>query len=96
MDRLDHRSKPIPFALTFITADRNRKVGGEIKEIKGAILSKHNKALPIHMRRVDGFGGSKKPASYENATRNVQSPEGSIIKVHIRLIKSFNDQIIIW
>jgi hypothetical protein len=96
MDRLDHRGKPIPFALQFITADRKRDSGGELMDIQGGILSKHNKLLPLHMRRVDGFGGSKKPASYENQTRNVQSPDGSIMTVHIRLIKKFNDQIIIW
>lgn len=96
MDRLDHRGKPIPFSLCFVTADRRRNTGGEILSLKGCILSKHNKLLPQHARRVDGFGGSRKPASYENATRNIQTPDGSIKKVHIRLIKEFNGQTIIW
>lgn len=96
MDRLDHRGNPIPFSLECITADRKRDTGGDILNLKGCILSKHNKLLPLHMRRVDGFGGSKKPASYENQTRNVQQPDGSILTVHIRLIKKFNDQLIIW
>lgn len=96
MDRLDHKGRAIPFTVTFVTADRRRNVGGEIREIKGGILSKHNKALPQHMRRVDGGGGSKKPAHHENATRNIQDPDGSIAKVHIRLLKSFNGQTIIW
>jgi len=96
MDRLDHKSRPIPFSITFVTADRRRNTGGELKEISGGILSKHNKNLPMHMRRVDGFGGSRKPASYENSTRNVQAPDGSITKVHIRLLKKFNGHTIIW
>lgn len=96
MDRLDHRGQPIPFSVEFITANRTKDSGGEVYSLTGCILSKHNKQLPLHMRRVDGFGGSKKPASYENATRNIQSPDGAIRKVHIRLIKKFNDQTIIW
>ncbi len=96
MDRLDHRQRPIPFDLSFITADRRRDEGGEWKQIDGAILSKHNKLLPQHVRRVDGFGGSRKPASHENATRNIQAPDGSITKVHIRLIKTFNGHPVIW
>jgi len=96
MDRLDHKGKPIPFELTFVTADRKRNTGGNLKTAKAAILSKHNNKLPLHQRRVDGFGGSRKPASHENATRNIQTPDGTITKVHIRLIKSFNGQVIIW
>lgn len=96
MDRLDHRKQPIPFNVSFVTADRKRNSGGEIKSISGGILSKHNKSLPIHMRRVDGGGGSIKPASHENATRNIQDPSGSIVKMHIRLLISFNGLNVIW
>lgn len=96
MDRLDHKNRPIPFSLSFVTADRRRNTGGEIMSISGAILSKHNTILPKYVRTVDGFGGSKSPRHYENATRNVQSPDGSITKVHIRLITTFNGQKIIW
>lgn len=90
MDRIDPSGKPVPFRIEFVTADRTRGTGGKWMKIDGAILSKHNKLLPLHMRRVDGFGGSKKPASYENAQRNVQAPDGSITTVHIYLIKRFN------
>ncbi|MFN3802866.1 hypothetical protein [Belliella pelovolcani] len=96
MDRLDHKSIPVPFSVTFYTADRRRGTGGEKKTISGAILSKHNKFLPQHVRRVDGFGGSRKARHYENATRNIQSPDGEIIKVHIRLITAFNNSKVIW
>lgn len=65
-------------------------------ELKGCILSKHNAILPMHIRRVDGFGGSKAPKHYANATRNIQTPNGDIVKVHIRLIKQFNGMIVIW
>ncbi|PRY90576.1 hypothetical protein CLW00_101239 [Mongoliibacter ruber] len=96
MDRLNHKGEAIPFSIGFFTANRRKDTGGKFIEIDGAILSKHNKALPLHMRRVDGFGGSKKPSHYANSTRNVQSPDGSITKVHIRLIKKFNGHNIIW
>lgn len=96
MDRLDHRSSPVAFSVTYVTCDRKRKTGGKIVTAEGAILSKHNKLLPQHVRRVDGFGGSKKPASYENATRNIQTPDGTITTIHIRLIKAFNGHPIIW
>jgi len=96
MDRLDHKSQPTPFTVTYVTWDRKRKTGGKFMTAEGAILSKHNKLLPQHVRRADGFGGSKKPASYENATRNVQTADGSITTIHIRLIKAFNGHPRIW
>ncbi|MBD3627597.1 hypothetical protein [Cyclobacterium sp.] len=96
MDRLDHKGNPTPFTITFYTADRKRDTGGKKMTIEGGILSKHAKGLPMHMRRVDGFGGSKAPRHYQNATRNVSSPDGSITTVHIRLITHFNGLRIIW
>lgn len=96
MDRLDHRSRPIPFEISFVTANRRLNTGGKLITLQAAILSKHNKNLPRYQRRVDGFGGSRKPASHENATRNIQTPDGTITKVHIRLIKTYNGQTIIW
>lgn len=91
MDRLDAKGRPVPFKIEFVTADRTRDTGGKWLKIEGAILSKHNKILPLHMRRVEGFGGSKKPASYENAERNLQAPDGSIKSAKIYLMKRFND-----
>jgi hypothetical protein len=96
MDRFDHKGKAIPFSVSFYTADRRRDSGGEMKSIKGAILSKNNKDLPQHVRNVDGFGQSKAPKHFANATRNIQAPDGNITKVHIRLLKSFNGNKIIW
>lgn len=96
MDRLDQKGQPIPFSITILTANRSLDKGGKWLELKGCILAKHNNNLPQHARRVDGGGGSRKPNHYENATRNIQSPDGSITKVHIRLIKTFNGQTIIW
>ena len=96
MDRLTHKNKPIPFSIIFYSADKKLKKGGERKEIKGGVLTKHVKGLPMHYRMVDGFGSSKSPRHYENATRNISSPDGSITKVHIRLITYFNGLRIIW
>ena len=96
MDRLDHKGNPIPFTLEFVTADRKRDSGGRWITAAGAILSKHNRNLPQHVRRVDGFGGSKKPASHENQQRNIQTPDGMITTVHIRLIMSFNGHPVTW
>jgi len=96
MDRLDHNGQPIPFSILALSADRKRHTGGKWIELNGCILAKHNSNLPLHARRVDGGGGSRKPSHYENATRNIQSPDGSITKVHIRLIKKFNGQTILW
>jgi hypothetical protein len=90
MNRTDHADIPVPFTIEFVTADRNRGTGGKWIKVEGAILSKLNKLLPLHLRRSDGFGGSKNPASYENAQRNIQAPDGSITTVHIYLIKRFN------
>lgn len=96
MDRLDHKGRPIPFSLSFYTADRRKNTGGKLLDISGGILSKHNSLLPKYIRSVDGYGASKAPRHFENSTRNIQSPDGSITKVHIRLIKTFNGHKIIW
>lgn len=96
MDRVDHKGHPSSFDISFYTADRRRDTGGLPMSISGGILTKHVKGLPMHMRRVDGFAGAKKPRHYENATRNVSAPDGSITTVHIRLITKFNGLQIIW
>jgi hypothetical protein len=96
MDRLDHKGKPYPFDVTFYTSDESQGKGGQRISIKGAILTKHVKNLPMHIRNVDGFRTSKKPRHFENATRNISDPEGKITKVHIRLITHFNGHKVIW
>lgn len=97
MDQIHPRTgEAATFNVGFYTANRRDRSGGRYLEIIGGKLTKHVKELPQHMRRVDGFGGSRKPNHYENATRNISSPDGTITKVHIRLITKFNGMQIIW
>lgn len=93
MDKIDHKGIPSPFSITFVTANRKKGTGGEFRTYSGCILSKNNMELPLH-QRSSTF--TKAPRHFENATRNIQTPEGDIIKVHIRLIKRVNGQDIIW
>lgn len=96
MDQVSSSGIPVPFSLKFVTADRKRKTGGEIIEVKDAIkcIGKKN-GMVIY----DGNTLSRKekaPSHYENATRNIALPNGSIRKIHIRLIIEFNAQKVIY
>jgi len=96
MDRLDSKGNPIPFHIRFLTADRGKDSGGKWISTPGCILSKNNPALPLIVRRVDGYASSRKQKHYENATRNIQFQDSTIKTVRIRLIKEFNHNLIIW
>jgi hypothetical protein len=97
MDQVNPRTmEPARFDVGFYTANRAKNTGGQYLEIQGACLTKHVKGLPMHMRRVDGFSGSKSSRHYENATRNLSAPDGTITKIHIRLLKKFNGMTVIW
>jgi hypothetical protein len=94
MNRADEHHNPVPFALTFCTADRSRRTGGEVISLPKAVLMKRMKKTTA----ASGSGTAKKKSNdFENATRNVlcldtQRP----YRVHLRLIESFNNTPVLW
>jgi hypothetical protein len=95
MDAVDTDGKPIRFQIKFVTADRFKKTGGEIIELKDATkcsirTRKGEEIFPERKNVADSDRIAKNPNHWINATRNVRLPNGQKRKLHIRLIIEFN------
>lgn len=86
-----------PFSFSFVTSDKKRGTGGEWISLKWAVkhmlLKKGDAAeiailQPISVDRRD-------PNHFENSTRNVKLKNGEIRKVHLRLIRVFNNKTVL-
>ena len=88
----------IPFDFSFITFDKRKKRGGEFITIRGAVkagmLSKREEQMIIDNQPSSAVS-TKKPNHFKNSTRNVILPNKEIRKVHLRLIRVFNNKIVI-
>jgi len=87
-----------PFSLSVITYDKKRKKGGEWLEIKSAVKhmflsSEDQKKLSAVQPVSSGF--YKDPHHYENSTRNIKFENGEIRKIHLRLIRLFNNKTVL-
>ncbi len=94
-DALEQMNKPVPFNITFVTCDQERKKGGEIIKLDNVILSfneNHLEKLGYNAPAKNTTEFSKSPRHYEHATRNLLLQNGLKKKVHIRLILEFNGQ----
>ncbi len=60
MDQRDGRGVPIPFRISFVTLDRNRRTGGQLKTLDAVIRcgARHSliRSRQIAVKRVDGNG----------------------------------------
>ena len=85
------------FSLAFVTADKYKKKGGEWIEIaeawKGFERTEQQRRSSAKTQPKTVI--MKNPNHFENSTRNICLPNGEIRKVHIRLIRRFNNKIII-
>lgn len=94
-----------PFTVVYVTADRQRGIGGEPVRLEGCVATSTNKeraaaAAPsapaaeyLHWTETARF----KPAHRINQTRNVTIlSSGHTRKLHVRLIVEFNDQTVHW
>lgn len=94
-DALSEIKNGIPFSISFVTLDENRKKGGDIISLQKCILasvdndSKKDKGFEVIGNKTDF---RKSPNHYEHATRNVLLQNGHIKKIHIRLMLTFNDK----
>lgn len=86
-----------PFSICFVTCDTKKGTGGEWIEIKNCRKHMHLSAEKLRrLEKAQPVSGYKKdPKHYENSTRNLKLPNGEIRKVHIRLIRKFNNKTVL-
>jgi len=98
MRTFDDQGKVKAFDLEFVTADRKRTTGGELKRLINAKLMFTARDVGAAKGpQTKAIEATKRPPNHQqHDTINVLTPEGSITKVHVRLITSFNNQTIIW
>ncbi len=101
MELVDHKGNPVPFDVQFVTADRARKTGGAIEELKGVVLSnakRKKKPQRITAAMPDDLGdrpNGKRPNHYVNRTRNFMLPNNQVRKAHISLITHMNGEVVL-
>jgi hypothetical protein len=97
-DVIEYMDSGQPFSLSFVSCDKKRKKAGEWVEIKSAVkfmaLDK-NRQTAIEVTQPIFKGLSKNPHHFENATRNIKLQNGQLRKIHIRLIRVFNNKKVI-
>lgn len=78
MDRVDGRGAAVPFSITWVTLDRRRKSGGQVKHLANAVRSgaAHHlgRARQVAVKPADGTGHP--------------------IPVHLRLILRVNGELV--
>jgi hypothetical protein len=94
-DAITSMREGIPFSISFVTLDENRKKGGNIISLQKCLLA----SLDNDKKKETGFevianktDFKKKANHYEHATRNLLLENGHIKKFHIRLMLYFNDK----
>src|SRR4051794_33614915 len=90
---LDQMDSGARFSIAFVTADTHKNKGGEWIEIaecwKGFERTAQQKKSSAKTQPKTVI--TKNPKHFENSTRNVCLPNGEIRKVHIRLLRRFNN-----
>jgi hypothetical protein len=85
------------FSIAFVTADKHKNKGGEWIEItqcwKGFERTEQQRKKSAKTQPKTVI--MKNPNHFENSTRNICLPNGEMRKVHIRLIRRFNNKVII-
>lgn len=96
MEMLDHQGEPQPFEIEYWSCNLTNNTGGELKHIKRAVLSRHDKSFK---RIAKGNPGKKRINEYKNMRRNLidlDANDRQFRSVHIRLIDSFNGEEVVW
>lgn len=96
-DMLTYLDSGQPFSLSFVTYDKKRDTGGEWINVKSAVkfMAKGHQTKSIEAAQPSFTMLSKNPKHFENSTRNIKLQNGEIRKVHIRLIRLFNNKTVI-
>jgi hypothetical protein len=98
MHKKDRRGNAIPFSVEFVTADMHRGTGGDIKQVKNAVMVTPNRFRNHSKKTISTAVNNKKGQNhYANMTRNIrQLNDTAIVKLHIWLITKFNDEQVVW
>jgi len=82
------------FSIRYVTADKSRNSGGDIKEYDGCRLSR--RAASDTEAPVFTTGNpTKRPNHYRNRTRNIVLANSDVRKVNVWLIIGFNGKPVI-
>jgi len=87
-NRLNRKGRPIPFLVSFVTANRQTKKAGKIITLKRAVRLRHIKGVAKTFRKT---GHKNLSASRKMTTINLYDLDTEqIYKVHLPLIISVN------
>lgn len=75
-----------PFSITYVTLDKKRGTGGQLRTLVNATKKSANMVMA-----GSPATGTRKPNHSDNGTINIVCADGSITKVHTRLITQFNN-----
>lgn len=83
------------FSLGVFSCNKQRNTGGEWIEVEEAVKSRmQDESVQETPHNTSRF--QKNPNHYKNSTRNiVVLPKGEIMKVHLRLMRRFNNKTIL-
>jgi hypothetical protein len=93
MEERDHRNRPVPFHIQFVTKD------GAIVEMENVVLAKsiNSAGSSTSSGRKSSNSAPKQANEFDNATRNLyQLDSQQIRKVYIRYITGFNHQTVVY
>lgn len=87
-NRLNRKRRPIPFAITFVTANRQTKEAGKIIALKRAVRLRHIKGIAKTFQKT---GHKNLSPTRKMTTINLYDLDAEkIYKIHIPLIVSVN------
>lgn len=89
---IDHIDSMMPFDITYVTADKKRGTGGEIKTRKAWVKCNLGDQPETILRKNHiPYSEIRDPRHIEHKTRNIMNPVNrEIRKLHLRLIVEFN------
>ena len=94
MKRVDEKGQAVPFNISVRTFNKNNKSGGRLDSYNGAKLLIGKKLKGKEFIEAEHFfrqGKTRKnPNHWANATLNIETPTGRIVKAKIRYIIKFN------
>jgi hypothetical protein len=100
-DVLNEMDSGKPFKMSFVTADRKKGTGGELKEVINwakVMGIDDDDRLAGQIVRSGSKSNTRKPDHFRHRTFNIYNPNdphAHIVKVHWRLILFFNNKRVI-
>jgi len=87
------------FDISFVTANKSTGGGGQWRHYQNCTCPQIIRATPAKATaeptQKEVAHMVKNPNHFENSTRNVKLPDGSIKTVHLRLIRQLNGRVVL-